>query len=199
MGNLVRVPPSCSEKDLDVFIESEIDRKKVAGFMWTLQYYYSFLENDTLLKYVSRVREKHTAKKRRPFDIKDFVGVNPSSAEALANHGIRTVDDMLEAAKTKKQRSELAKKTGVSEAEIFELAKLSNLAQVGGVKSVRARLYHDAGVDSVEKLAGMTAEELQAATSRYIEKTGFDGIPPTPKEAANAVKDAKKLKDKIEL
>lgn len=199
LGKSGKSASDCKEEDLDEFIASEVDNKKIAKFIWTLQYYLSFLDNDALLRHVRRVREKHTAKKRRPFEIKDFMGVRSKSIDKLAEQRIETVGDMLKAAKTKKQRTELAKKTAVKAEEILELAKLSNLSQVGGVRSVRARLYYDAGIDTIEKMSNMTGEELRDVISEYIEKTGFDGIPPTPKEAENAVKDAKKLKDEIGL
>jgi hypothetical protein len=56
-------------------------------------------------------------------------------------------------------------------------------------------LYHDTGFDTLEKIARVSAEELIAGTKKFIEETGFDGIPPTPKEAENTVKAAKTLAD----
>ncbi|MHA2141005.1 MAG: DUF4332 domain-containing protein [Candidatus Thorarchaeota archaeon] len=188
-----------SEIELDLFISSVLGGENVAKFMWTLQYYFSFIENAELLKHSRIVREEHTAKKRRPFKLKDFKDVNQKAIQKLSEVGIKTVDEMLGASKTKLQRRELSEKTGIDSGGILELAKLSNLTRLGAVKTVRARLYHDSGFDTLEKIARVTAEELIDGTRKFIEETGFDGIPPTPKEAANTVETAKKLSDAVIL
>ena len=76
--------------------------------------------------------------------------------------------------------------------------KLSDLTRVGALRSVRARLYHDAGVDTPEKLAGWNPEELRQMFLEFIEKSGFEGIAPLPKEVLNAVESAKKLPKIVE-
>ncbi len=188
-----------SEDDLDLFISSILEGEVVAKFMWTLQYYFLYMENQALLKYSQIVREMHIAKSRKPFKLKDFKDVDSDSIEKLSAVGIDTVEDMLEAGRTKAKRAKLSEKTGVSIDEIVELAKLSNLTRLGAVKSVRARLYHDSGFDTIEKISKVTGKELIRATKEFIERTGFAGIPPTPKEAENAVKTATKLSDIVEL
>jgi hypothetical protein len=54
-------------------------------------------------------------------------------------------------------------------------------------------LYYDAGVDTVEKMAKWDPEKLRAYLEDYVKKTGFNGIPPLPKEALHTVETAKKL------
>jgi hypothetical protein len=188
-----------SEEDLDSFVSSDLGGKNVAKFMWTLQYYFSYIEHDTMLMYSRTVREEHTAKSRRPFKLQDFKDVNQESIRTLSAAGIETVDDMLQAGETKSKRKQLSEKTGIDSEEILELAKLSNLTRLGAVKAVRARLYHDSGFDTLEKIAQVTANELIRGTKEFIERTGFEGIPPTPKEAANTVKTASKLSDILEF
>jgi hypothetical protein len=181
--------------DLDSFISSGLGGKNVAKYMWTLQYYFAYIEHNELLKYCRAIREEHTAKLRKPYKLKNFKNVNQESVRKLAATGIETVEDMLQAGKTKSKRKGLSEKTGIKSEEILELAKLSNLTRLGAVKAVRARLYHDTGFDTLEKIARVSAEELIAGTKKFIEETGFDGIPPTPKEAENTVKAAKTLAD----
>ncbi len=188
-----------SEDDLDLFISSVLDGKNVSKFMWTLQYYFTYIEHNNLLTHSQKVRERHTAKTRRPFRLKDFKDVNQESIKKLSAIGIDSVDDMLEAGKTKSKRDELSKKTGIKREEIIELAKLSNLTRLGAVKSVRARLYYESGFDCIEKIAKVTGKELIRVTKEFIKRAGFEGIPPTPKEADNTVKTAKKITDIIEL
>jgi hypothetical protein len=77
---------------------------------------------------------------------------------------------------------------------MLELVKLSDLSRLGGLKSVRARLfYYDAGVDTVEKIAQWEPEELRAMLSEFVGESGFDGIAPLPKEVHNAVDKARSL------
>jgi hypothetical protein len=51
----------------------------------------------------------------------------------------------------------------------------------------------DAGVDSVEKIANWEPEALRAMVTKYVERTGFDGIPPLPKEVSSTIANARKL------
>lgn len=188
-----------SEEDLAKFVSLVLEGKGVAKFMWTLQYYFSFIENKELLKHSQRIREAYTAKKRKPFKLRNFQGANLDLIEKLADMGIHSVDDMLQQGKTRKQREDIASKTGVTQGEILELAKLADLTRLGAVKAVRARLYYDAGFDTIAKIAEVTADELIKVTSEFIERTGFKGIPPLPKEAENAVKTARNLSVGLEL
>lgn len=188
-----------SKEDLELFVSSVLERDGIAKFMWTLQHYFSYIGNKELLTHSQKIREVHTAKKRQPFKLRDFKDVNQDAIEKLAKVGIHSVDDMIQEGRTKKQRRDLAAKIGVNSNDILELAKLSDLTRLGAVKAVRARLYHDSGFDTIDKIADSTPEELIRITGDFIEKTGFQGIPPLPKEAANAVKTAKKLSAQIEL
>jgi len=66
------------------------------------------------------------------------------------------------------------------------------------VKGIRARLYYDTGVDSVEKMAGWEPEALRIMVTKYVERTGFDGTPPLPKEVSSTIANARKLPKIIE-
>jgi hypothetical protein len=139
-----------------------------------------------------------TDKKRNPFKLRDFRGIRPEFIAALEAQRIKNADQLLSAARTPQQRTSLARMTGIPEAAIFELVKLSDLARLPGVKGIRARLYYDAGVDSVEKMAGWEPEPLRIMVTDFVEKTGFDGIPPLPKEVSSTIANAKKLPKIIE-
>jgi hypothetical protein len=88
--------------------------------------------------------------------------------------------------------------TGIPLQTIVELVKLSDLARIPGIKGIRARLYHDAGVDTVEKMAGWEPEELRAMLLEFVERTGFEGIAPLSAEAAFSVARAKELPQIVE-
>jgi hypothetical protein len=100
---------------------------------------------------------------------------------------------MLNIGRTPMQRATLAKEVGISEEVILELVKLSDLARLPGVKGIRARLYYDAGVDTVEKMAGWKPEALLTMMADYVERTGFKGIAPLPKEVSSTIANARRL------
>jgi hypothetical protein len=62
------------------------------------------------------------------------------------------------------------------------------------IDKVRARLYHEAGFDTIDKMAACDPSEMRQRLADFIKKTGFKGIPPTPGEAQNTVTMAKYLK-----
>jgi hypothetical protein len=112
----------------------------------------------------------------------------------LAEEGITTAKEMLYAGLNKQQRRQLSRTTGIPLEDILELVKLSDQARIGGHKKVRARLYHEAGLDTMDKMAACDSAEIRKILADFIQKTGFKGIPPTPGEAQNTVTMAKYLK-----
>lgn len=76
--------------------------------------------------------------------------------------------------------------------------QLSDLARLPGVKGIRARLYYEAGVNSLEKMARWEPEALRTMVTTYVERTGFAGAPPLPKEVSSTVANAQKLPKVIE-
>lgn len=134
-----------------------------------------------------------TPKKRNPFRLREFRGVEPEYVEKLAAAGIKTAEQMLAAGQTAEKRAVLAQDTDIPEKAILELVKLSDLARLPGVNGIRARLYYDAGVDCVEKMAAWEAEALLRMTAKFVKRTGFDGIAPLPKEVNSTIANAKRL------
>jgi hypothetical protein len=138
------------------------------------------------------------AKRHNPFKLKDFRGVNAEFITTLASWHIKDTEQMLTAGHTLGLRTMLAQETGIPENVILELVQLSDLARLPGVKGIRARLYHEAGVDSVEKMASWKPEALRKMITEYVERTGFDGIPPLPKEVMSTIENARKLPKVVE-
>jgi hypothetical protein len=164
--------------------------------LWALRYYYQYTSNEEMENLASVLRQQRIS--RKPFALKDFRGVDPECVERLAAVGIRDVKQMLQAGRTPGDRQDLARSTGVSIDTVLELVKLSDLARIPGVKSIRARLYYDAGVDIIEKMARWDPAELREMLIGFVEQTGFDGIAPLPKEAASAVATARRLPKVVE-
>jgi hypothetical protein len=176
-------------------IESE-PKASAKKHLWALRYYYEFASNDRMRQLAGELRQGRI--KRRPFLLAKFRGVNPEHAARLEAVGIRDVDQMLKAGRTPGDRQALAERTGVPVDAILEFVKLSDLSRVGATKTVRARLYLDAGIDTPAKIAQFEPDEFRTTLLEFIERTGFDGIAPLPKEAEHAVADARKLPQIVE-
>jgi hypothetical protein len=126
--------------------------------------------------------------------IRVFVqALNKEFVSKLNNIGIKTARQLLDIGQTKDGREKLYKTTGVQKKHILELVKLSDLARIPGVKKIRARLYYESGLDTLEKIAKCDAEELRKISAEYVQKSDFNGMPPTPKEAEFTVTMAKYL------
>jgi hypothetical protein len=153
--------------------------------------YYDFISNEELkLEADAMIGERYLSQ----FKLKDFVGVRPGVIKKLAKEGIITAKDMLHAGLNKQKRKEITRNTGILLKDVLELVKLSDQARIGGHKKVRARLYHDAGLDTIDKMTACDSEEIRKILADFIKKTGFKGIPPTPGEAQHTVTMAKYLK-----
>jgi len=179
--------------DLEQFV-NWIERELKASaktHLWALRYYFEYTSNEEMHSLASATRAQRI--KRTPFPVSKFRGVHSDSVDKLASVGIRNVAQMLEAGRTPSDRQTLAEKTGVPPEVILEYVKLSDLARISGTKGIRARLYYDAGVDTLEVLAWWDPVELRAMLIDFVERTDFDGIAPLPKEAASAVATAKRL------
>jgi hypothetical protein len=137
-------------------------------------------------------------KKQNPFNLKDFMGVDPDAVAKLESVGIKHTGQMLSAGQTPESRSSLARRIRIPEDVVLELVKLSDLARLPGVKGIRARLYYAAGVDSVEKIAACEPQALLLLTADFVQNTGFMGIPPLPKEVSSTIANAKKLPKVVE-
>jgi hypothetical protein len=158
--------------------------------LWALRYYFDFIEEQELSDLAGELRSERV--KKKPFPIKNFRGVNPEHIARLETLFIENADQLLDAARTPKLRQELAQKTGIPLEGIVELVKLCDLARLGAVRNVRARLYHDAGL-TPEIIATWEPEDLRAILVRWVAENNFDGIAPTPKEVAHLVSDARRL------
>ena len=187
-----------SDEDLMEFL-AILDKKsttKVKGYLWAIRYYYDYISNDEMRDLAGRLRAERID--RNPFLLKNFRGVNPESINKLAEIGIKNVNQMLISGLTIEERKRLSIQTGIPENEILEFVKLSDLARIPGIKGIRARLYYDAGIDTIEKLAAWDPNVLREKIVAFVEETGFEGIPTLPAEAQHAVEKARRLPKIVE-
>lgn len=178
------------------WIECGEEQASAKTDLWAIRYYYDFRENEEIAHYASALRQERIT--RKPFNLREFRGIDPVAAQALENVGIRNVKQMLDAGKSPADRHRLVEKTGLPLETIIEFVKLSDLARIPGVKAIRARLYYDAGVDTIEKMAAYDPEELRILTTCFVEESGFEGNPPLPAEVKFSIESARKLSKIVE-
>ncbi|MCZ7543451.1 MAG: DUF4332 domain-containing protein [Anaerolineae bacterium] len=171
-------------EDLEAFVTwiERAPKASAKGYLHAIHYYYTYTADEAMAHLAGALRAARI--ERTPFRLREFRGVDPACVARLEAAGVRDVRQMLAAGRTAGERAALAEKTGVPEAAILELVKLSDLARIPGVKGTRARLYYDAGVDTLDKLAAWEPEALRAMVGAFVERTGFEGIPPLPKGGA---------------
>ena len=171
------------------------DIRQGSGDFLALAMYYEYLGNERLC---AAAHAAFSAKNYATLKLSEFMGIQPETIQKLKAYGIVTAEQMLSAGRTPTGRAALARETDISIEEILELVKLSDQARIGGHKRVRARLYHDAGLDTLDKIAALEPEEVCRKLDEYIGQSGFNGIPPTPREAANSVRMARYLPRMVE-
>jgi hypothetical protein len=183
-------------EDLKDFVNwAQGKREKVNVLLNVLNRYYSCVSSDLMFCAGNELLGLDYMKK---YKLKDFLGVNHQHAQALRKEGVSTCEHMLKAGRTEEERRKLAEKTGVPLSAILELVKLADMSRIIGLKSKRARLYCDAGLDTLDKIAKSDPEKMQQMFVEFVERTGFDGSPPTASEAAYSVKLAKYLPRVVE-
>ena len=176
-------------------LDSGSARKRVRG----LALYYASTGNTAMASLAAGIREAEVASTRKAFALGGFRGVDPDHIARLSASGISNVEQMLEAGKTPEARRRLAEETGVPLDAVLELVKLSDLSRVEGLKGIRARLYHDAGADTLEKIARYEPEELRVMLADFVKRAKFRGIAPLPKEVRYTVARAKALPRIVEF
>jgi hypothetical protein len=180
------------KKDLHDFEKwGESNNIKINRYLWGIKEYYDYISKDNLkLEANAIIGERYLSQ----FKLKDFVGVKKNYIKRLKKEGIASAQEMLYAGLTKQKRRELSENTGIPIEDVLELVKLSDQARIGGHKKIRARLYHEAGFDTIDKMAVSNSEQMRKKLAEFIQKTGFEGIPPTSGEAKNTVAMAKYIK-----
>ena len=182
-------------EDLTSFVEWAKGRKEKGSaqgniLLFVLARYYNSISDDSMF---CAVQERIGMEFTKKANLKDFLGVNHQHTQALRKEGISTSEHMLKAGRTDEGRRKLSEETGVPFDAIMELVKLADLSRIGGLARKRARLYYDAGLDTLDKIAGWDSEKMQRMFVEFVERTGFGGSSPTPSEAAFTVKLARYL------
>ena len=180
--------------DIQAFLDKIGDQKTgLNNYLRAISLYYGFVSRPDLSALANSLRKQRISAAKKSFELKNLRDVDKKHVMRLEKEGIFNVDQMLELGKTPSSRQKLAEETGIPVEAILEFVKLADLSRIGGVKNVRARLYYDAGVDTVEKMAKWDPEKLRTYLIEFVNRTRFDGIAPLPKEVESTIEEAKKL------
>ncbi len=87
----------------------------------------------------------------KPNRIKDFIEISTDTISKLEKIGIKNTLNLYDKVKTPKSRKEISENTGISDSDILELTKLTDLSRIKWVGVTFARMLYDLGVDTVEK------------------------------------------------
>lgn len=129
--------------------------------------------------------------------IESIEGIGPKYGEALRSAGIRTVDDLLEAGATRRSRSSLAEKTGLSESHILKCVNMADLFRINGIASQYAELLECAGVDTVKELKNRNAENLTVRMNEVNDDKHLVRRTPSVKIVRSWITQAGKLPPKV--
>ncbi|MFX0152629.1 MAG: DUF4332 domain-containing protein [Candidatus Hodarchaeota archaeon] len=192
-------------KELDTITREDIEdfafvwgkEKKIHTYLylWGVQYYYLFKGVLNLHKTADEIKEWVQLEK---YKLVNFEDINKEYVKMLRSIGIRTAKEMLEQGRTPTERTKLATQSGVPLDYILELVKLSNLARIGGLKKKRARLFYDAGLDTLDKIANLNVKDLIEKISEFVRKIDFKGRTCSLSEAEHAISMAKFLNRIVE-
>lgn len=112
-------------------------------------------------------------------DISSIEGIGNSYALKFKEAGIRTVENLLDAASDKRAREKLAEATGISEKLVLKWANMADLFRINGVAGQHAELLECSGVDTVKELAQRNAESLRLKmTAVNARKNVVRNVPP---------------------
>ncbi len=97
-------------------------------------------------------------------------GIGNAYCAKLNEAGIVSVEQMLDACKTRQDRKALAAKSGVTEEQVLLWANHADLFRIKGVSSQYADLLEAAGVDTVKELAQRNPENLTERMEKLNEE-----------------------------
>lgn len=123
----------------------------------------------------------------------DIEGVGKTYAAKMEKIGVKTVEELLRQGASKKGRTALAEKSGVSDKLILEWVNRADLTRIRGVSTQYADLLESTGVDSVPELAQRNVENLQQKMAEVNTKKKLVRLVPGINSVSSWVEQAKKL------
>lgn len=109
----------------------------------------------------------------KPNKLADFNGISKETVDKLEHIGINNTMKLFDKVITKSDRQKLAVLTGINEADILELTKLTDLSRIKWVGVTFARMLYDLGIDTVEKSSKSDPIDLHARINRLNKEKDF--------------------------
>jgi predicted flap endonuclease-1-like 5' DNA nuclease len=131
------------------------------------------------------------------YPIADLDGIDSQVVARLKAIGIRTTSRLLEAAKSPKDRQELAARTGLDERCILRCANMADRVRIKGIGEDYAGLLEAAGVDTVRELTYRNPVNLARAMQEANRQRKLVRVPPSEKTIGRWIEYARTLPLKI--
>ena len=103
--------------------------------------------------------------------VKDIYGISEAQAEALAEAGVRTTNQLLEAGATSAGRMRLADEARLTDELVKKWVHQADLMRIDGVGAAVAGLFCAVGVCTVPKLAYHDSESLHRDLLAHAEQS----------------------------
>lgn len=126
-------------------------------------------------------------------NIIDFKGMDKTYAERLETANIKTVEDLLKAGATPKDREKLVEMTQASSAQVLEWINHADLARINGIAVEFAQLLEKTGVNTVLELGTRRSDNLTKALTQLNDKKQLVQQLPTESQVADWIEQAKHL------
>jgi hypothetical protein len=134
----------------------------------------------------------------KPVNLRDIPEVDPEHIERLAAAGIKNTKHLFERARSKGDRAELSRLADVPSGDLLELVKMSDLARIGGVGPVFARLLYEVRADTLEEFLKRSPDELFERLHAVNREKRYTKILPSPKDIRYCIETARELPQVIE-
>lgn len=131
------------------------------------------------------------------YKIIEIEGIGEVYADKLNAAGVKTTEELLDKAATKKGREKLAEETGISEKLILKWANHADLFRIKGIAGQFAELLEAAGVDTVKELRHRVPANLHAKLVEVNEERNLCNRVPAESEIEKMVEQAKELEPKM--
>lgn len=131
------------------------------------------------------------------YKIDEIEGIGAVYAGKLQSAGIKTTDDLLNAAAAPQGRKDLAEKTGLTTQQILKWANMADLMRINGVGEEYSELLEAAGVDTVKELKMRRADNLTAKMAEVNETKKLVRQVPALANVEKWIEQAKTLPPKL--
>jgi hypothetical protein len=125
------------------------------------------------------------------------IGTEADEAKRLKALRIRTVEGLLEAAKNRQGRKELAARTGIGEKRLLDLANAADRLRIKGMGKEYAAILPQVGVDTVRELKYRNPEKLAKSIAELNRRRKLVRFLPSVALVSRWVDHANKLPLKI--